>query len=287
MLAVPVLPIPPQQATRVGHVNVVGRHSRLAHHERGCAQVGRSGSVEEDDRVAQLVHQRLSVRHAQPQRPEDGRDAHGRSALNVVVVRQVASALGLEQREGVIRIEVLELQDARWAEEVARRVEKLAHNGWPVCVRRVVGRVDERARGGRVPLTLLPQANVATVIADVEAGGVALRTRAADIEQKRHRPSRVEAGAHSVQVQLANRDPHSPCTKVTQPEDAPAIREHHALTLEPPVRSSRQMGDRVLLQHGAYVAALAERDVATARVERHAPELLAGLTDRWSVDDRQ
>ena len=107
-----------------------------------------------------------AIREATRGHPRARRDRDRRRALDVVVVRQELLAVLGEQGEGVVRVEVLELQQALGAEERGRRRHELADER----VRAVVRRVDHRLRRGRVRDAVLLEAGVERVAADVELG---------------------------------------------------------------------------------------------------------------------
>ena len=273
----------PDEAARVGARDGVRRHLRLVDEERGAAEVGGARAVEEEAEAARLADEVGRLRLLDLDPAEDGGDGDGGGALDVVVVREVALAVLGEQREGVVRVEVLELQEAARAEELARRAEELADERFLA----VVGLVDRRARRRLLGDAVGLGAGVQLVVADRQPRRVALGAVAAGVDDHRDRAARVEAAAHGVQVELAHRDAHPPRAEVAEAEDAAAVGEDDALALGRAVGRLRQHRRRVLGEDRLHVAAVLERDVAAARVERHEPKLLARLAHRRRVRDGQ
>ena len=120
--------------------------------------------MEEEAEAARLADEVGRLRLLDLDPAEDGGDGDGGGALDVVVVREVALAVLGEQREGVVRVEVFELQQALWPEEAGGSAHELAHEG----VGAIVERVDLRASLARVHGAVLLGARVQRVAADVE-----------------------------------------------------------------------------------------------------------------------
>src|SRR6185436_13843600 len=134
----------------------------------------------------------------------------------------------------------------------------------------------ERDHEGLNERVVLGAADALMPPADVQRIVQQLLVVRADIENDRQRRRRMDAGAHRVQRQLADRDAHAADTEIAQPEDALAVGDDHdADVLRPEIRERRV--DRV---------ALRIRNVQAARPAVDAAIGLARLPDHRGVDDR-
>mmetsp|Transcript_51668 Transcript_51668/g.118703 ORF Transcript_51668/g.118703 Transcript_51668/m.118703 type:complete len:249 (-) Transcript_51668:265-1011(-) len=214
---------------------------------------------------------------------EDCRNRHRRSALNVVVVGEEFLAVLGEKRECVVRIEILELKQAALAKELSGSSHKLQDE----TVLSVVARIHQSASLRLVLCAVLLETQILWVVADGEAGRIARRIRAANVEHQRDRLLRVETAADSVEVELARWDAHARDAKIAKAKNAAAIGEDDALAIVRAIFVLRQHDLCVLLQRSLEIAAVRKGEVHAARVLRKKVELLARLADRRRVSNRQ
>lgn len=99
----------PDDAARVGHKDRLHGHARLMRQQRCGAEIRRASAVEQIHAPAKLFCNGGTRAcsdldcTAQPRHSDRG------GSLDVVIVREELVAIGLEERERVVRVEVLEL----------------------------------------------------------------------------------------------------------------------------------------------------------------------------------
>mmetsp|Transcript_9903 Transcript_9903/g.33591 ORF Transcript_9903/g.33591 Transcript_9903/m.33591 type:complete len:239 (-) Transcript_9903:516-1232(-) len=208
--ALRALGVAPDQASRVGHEDFVLADTRGLHEEQGGAHVGGPCAVEEEGLLAEERQQVCGLGLAQLHGAQDAGDGDRRGALDVVVVGEVLGARGLEEREGVVGVEVLVLEEHVAAEDLHGGVHELLHK----AVLAVVAAIHLGPRGRLLHLALLLHARVVWVVADLELGRVGVRD--ARVEDDGDGAVRVDPGAHRVQVELADGDAHAPGAQVAE-----------------------------------------------------------------------
>ena len=161
-------------------------------------------------------------------------------------------AVGLEERESVIRVEVLELEEALLAEEASRRDEELLDEALLAIVDGIHLGATSRRRGD----ALLLETGVEGVVTDDEAISVAVAPVAARVDDQRDRAVRVDARADCVEVELSYWDAHTPRSQVAQPEDAPAVGKDDAVAQGLAVGADLELRLGVLLEHLAHAPAV-------------------------------
>ena len=185
-------------------------------------------------------------------RQHAGHDDRG-GALDVVVERRDAVLVAVQDAQGVVLLEVLELDEAA-------RPDRLdaGHEG-----------LDELVIGGA--------AQARRPIAEVQRIGQQPRVVGAHVERDRQGQRRVDAAGRRVQGELADRDGHPARTLVAQAQDALVVGDDD----EPHVLEralAQDLGDALDVGRGDPRPARAPDDVA---------ELLARPADRRRVDDGQ
>mmetsp|Transcript_59869 Transcript_59869/g.156992 ORF Transcript_59869/g.156992 Transcript_59869/m.156992 type:complete len:406 (-) Transcript_59869:371-1588(-) len=117
----------PYDSPRVRHKNLRLGHTRFLRKQLQGAQVRRACTVEEEGLAAQLTNQVRAFGFPQLDGPHQCRNGHSSSALDVVVVRQELVPVLRQQRECVVGVEVLELQQALFSEDIGGCLHELTN----------------------------------------------------------------------------------------------------------------------------------------------------------------
>ena len=181
------------------------------------------------------------------------RERHRRGSLNVVVEAEHAIAIRVEERVGVRRQEVLEL-DQGVRVPLLHGANEFVHQG-------VVRRPGQAL--ARIP--------------DVELVIPQGRVVGADVELHRQAVPRRNAGTRRIERQLADGNAHAVRAEIAEPQDALAIGDddHPDVLLRPVGENLRD------------ASAIVWRDEEPFRLADDVRELAAGLADRGRVDPRE
>ena len=109
----------PDHTAAVGHEDLRAWHASLSHEERRRSHVSGARPVEEEDVLLQLVDEVRCAAIADPNGTEECGDRDRGRALDIIIVCQVFIAILGEQRECVVRVEILKLEE-RHAAHVGR-----------------------------------------------------------------------------------------------------------------------------------------------------------------------
>ena len=200
-------PVAPQ---RLGLRKPVGHHGR--HDEVGDPGRGFARAEEQHPLVGELAA-------GDAQRGENAGERHRRGALDVVVEDAGVVAIFVQQAEGRVIGEILEL-DQHAGKSRARRGHEL---------------VDELVIG-RAGQALLAKADVIGVVEKLLVVG-------ADVEHDRQAKLGMNAGAGGIERELADRDAHAVGAEVAEPEDALAVGHDDQLgAIGPVARGFRRCG---------------------------------------------
>ena len=228
---------------RLGHGQSLARHLQAA--QVGDADGRAAGAVEHDAVIAQPVATDAA-------RAQHARHGHRRGALDVVVEAAHAIAVALQQRNGRLVGEVLEL-DAAAREHLLHRHHEFLHEGV------VLGAGD----------AALPQAGVQRILQESLVVG-------AHVQRHGQRGLGRHATERRVQRQLADGNAHAAHALITQTQDAFAIGHHdEAHVILGPV-----------LQHLADAALAVQAHIQAARPAHDVSELLARLAHGGRVHQR-
>ncbi len=223
--------------------------ARLAHREPQQPpdpHPGRAGPDEHDPGVGERPP-------GGPQRGHDPRDDDRRRALDVVVERRDAVLVAVEDAQGVLLLEVLELDEAAGPDLLDAGHERLDD--------RVVRRAAQPRRA----------------IPEVQRVGEQRRIVGAHVEGHRQRQRRMDAARRGVQRELADRDRHPARALVAEAEDPLVVGDDD----EPDVL------ERALAEDLRHALDVRRRDPRPAGPPDDVAELLARPADGRRVDDRQ
>ena len=230
-------------------VHLAVRHARRTerHPEQpGDADARGSGAHDDHaDLLERLVRTARSGEHT-------GQDDGGR-ALDVIVEGRQAVPVPIEESEGIVLLEVLELDEAAGPH--------LVHAG-DECLHQLVVRLTPKAR---------------LSVSEVERVGQQRRVVGADVERDRQGEARMDAACRGVQGELADGDGHTAGTLVAQAQDALVVRDHD----EPNV------GERALAQHARDASDIVWGDPCAPGPPDDVAVLLAGASHGRRVHDGQ
>ena len=136
-------------------------------------------------------------------------------------------------------------------------------------------------------LTIHSRACVQLVVTNRQPRGILLWTSTPGVDDDWYCAHGIKATAYRVQVELAQRDPHSPCSKITKSEDPPSIAEHDAVADRLARGVCVELAGSVLSQGSCDLASVASIYVASASLQRDRTEGLTRRTDSGRVGNRQ
>ncbi len=226
-----------------------GRVESLRHHRRD-GEVGDSRrrfprALEEDRLLAELAA-------GDAQRREDARQRNRRGALDIVVERRDPVPVFLQQPEGILAGEVLELDDDAGKELLRGRDEFIDQRVIFVAAQARLGQAQvERVR---------------------EEG----RIVGANVEEHRQAGTGRDSRARGVERELADGDSHPARALIPEAQDSLAVGDD----------DDRHVAPWPVAQDLRDAAAVVGADEDAARALKDVPELLARETDRRRVDDR-
>jgi hypothetical protein len=230
-------------------VHHVVRHAGVTHRDPQQAPDADPGGTRPDQHDP-LIGERPAG-DAQP--GQHARDDHGGRALDVVIEARNAVAVSIQETEGVVLLEVLELDETAGPH--------LGHPGHE--------RLDQRVVGG--------SAQPRRPVAQVQGIREQRRVVRPDIERHGEGQRRMDPAGGRVQRELADRDGHAAGALVTETQD-PLVVGHDDQPDVVERALAQDVGDPVDVGWGDPGAPSAPDDVA---------ELLARPADRRRVHDRQ
>mmetsp|Transcript_28666 Transcript_28666/g.62545 ORF Transcript_28666/g.62545 Transcript_28666/m.62545 type:complete len:302 (+) Transcript_28666:2577-3482(+) len=223
----------PDEPCRICHKELGLRHAHLIRQQREAPKIRGARAMEEIGLFAQLCQEIGAVRTTKLESTHEGCHGHGPSTLDVIIVSQEFLAVLCQQWEGIVRVEVLELEQAAFTKQGRRRQKELSHE---IPLTTVSG-VHHSAGCRFVHDSRLLHPCVHWVTADVDVICVALRPMSTYVQDHWNGPTWVDPGEESVEVELANGNAHAPGPEVAQTKDTPSVREDDAVAYRLSIRT--------------------------------------------------